>query len=73
MMWTGTLSCLNTLMDGKRPVTGTGGDREGQRAQTLVFTYGQRVNAERRTCGVLHQTGEGVVKGEEEWRKRNKL
>ncbi len=46
MIWTGTLSCLNTLMEDKRPVTGTGGDGKGQKTQTLIFTYGRSVNAE---------------------------
>lgn len=61
MIWTGTLSCLNTLMEDKRPVTGTGGDGTGQKTQTLIFTHARFVNAETGMSNVLHQIGEDVV------------
>lgn len=59
MIWTGTLSCLNTLMEDKRPVTGTGGDGTGRKTQTLICTCGRSVNAERGMCNVLHQIAGG--------------
>lgn len=55
MIWTGTLSCLNTLMEDKRPVTETGGDGTGQKTQTLIFTCRRYVNAETGMWNELHQ------------------
>lgn len=67
MMWTGTLSSLNTLMEDKRPVRGTGGDGTGQKTQTLIFAYGRFVNAETWMCNVLHQIAEGAVGCKHPW------
>lgn len=61
MIWTGTLSCLNTLMEDKRLVRGTVGDRTGQKTQTLIFTYGQFVNAKMGMCNILHQIAKDAV------------
>lgn len=62
MIWTGTLSCLNTLMEDKKPVKKTGRYKMGQKTQTLIFTHGQFVNADMGMCGVIQQA-EVVVEG----------
>lgn len=52
-------------MGDKRPVTGTGGDRTGQKTQTLIFTYGRFMNADIGMCNGLHQIAEVVVEGKQ--------
>lgn len=71
MIWTGTLSCLNTLMEDKRLVRGTGADRTGQKTQTLIFTYGQFVNAETGMSNILHQIAKDAVEDMHLWSHLN--
>lgn len=60
MMWTGTLSDLNTLIEDRDPVTGTGGDTTEQK--TLDPAREQFVNLEKWMCHVLHQMVDGEMK-----------
>lgn len=61
LIGTGILSCLNILMEDKRPATGTGGDRIRQKTQTLIFTYGKSVNAKIGVHRVICQIAEVMV------------